>query len=79
MRQKERGIEMVKYRNQYRINKKGCEFMRFDSYEEARAKLDELQAKRPGVYTMQERHCRLGRYGVLEIGWNGENAWSSWS
>lgn len=70
---------MVKDRYQYRINKKGCEFMRFDIYEEARKKLDELQAKRPGVYTMQSRHCRVNRYGVLEIGWNWENAWSLWS
>ena len=55
-----------RYHYQYRINKKGCECFRTGSREEAEAKLAELSAKRPGIYTMQRRYVRCNRYGVEE-------------
>jgi len=64
-----------RYHVQYRINKKGAECFRTGDLEEAKAKLAELSAKRPGIYTMQERHTRLDRYGcemrpLEKIGWS---------
>lgn len=63
------GVDQIgrdRYHVQYRINKKGAECFRTGDYEEARAKYDELSAKRPGIYTMQQRSTRLNRYGVEE-------------
>ena len=40
---------------EYRINKKGCEYFRTGNYEQAAEMLEQLQAKRPGVYSMQSR------------------------
>lgn len=51
----------VKYRHEYRINKKGAECYRTDSYEDAKRKLEELNSRRP-VYTMQSRMMRYGGY-----------------
>lgn len=70
---------MTKYRTEYRINKKGCEIYRTEIFEEAREKLEELQAKRPGVYTMQTRICQKDRYGVLFTDGLGRPNWSRWS
>ena len=51
----------VKTRYEYRINKKGSECFRTEIYQEAKQKLDELNAKRP-VYTMQSRSMSYGGY-----------------
>lgn len=70
---------MTKYYSEYRINKRGCECFRTDSFEIARAKLDELNAKRPGIYTMQTRAIHLDRYGcrVRQAG-TGRELWETW-
>lgn len=48
---------MMKYRYEYRINKKGAECFRTEFYEEARAKFEELRTAKPNVrYDMQRRH-----------------------
>lgn len=57
---------MANCKTEYRINKKGCEFFRTANFEEAKAKLDELSAKRPGVFSIQSRSCRCNKYGVME-------------
>lgn len=54
------------YHVQYRINKKGAECFRTGDRDEAEAKLAELSAKRPGIYTMQYRSVRCDRYGCEE-------------
>lgn len=69
---------MTKYYTEYRINKKGCEIYRTDVFEKAKARLDELQEKRPGVYTMQSRHCQLDRRGVSIRDSSGRTLWSTW-
>lgn len=69
---------MTKSRVEYRINKKGAECFRTTDAEIAHAKLNELQAKRPGVYTMQARSCQLDRYGILVRDCCGRPLWSSW-
>lgn len=70
---------MQKYVTEYRINKKGCECFRSRSLEEAHEKLKELQAKRPGVYTIQHRDCPLNKYGELYRVTPGSPAnWSTW-
>lgn len=69
----------IKYRSEYRINKKGCEIFRSEIWSETLEAFRRLSEKRPGVYTIQRRDCRIGKYGVLEVNhWNGENAWSPW-
>ena len=40
---------------EYRINKKGCEYFRSDNYDQIKEMLQQLQAKRPNVFTMQSR------------------------
>lgn len=60
------GVEKIgreRYHVQYRVNKKGAECFRTGNREEARAKLAELSAKRPGIYTMQRRDTRCNRFG----------------
>ena len=54
------------YREEYRINKKGCECFRTCDLDEAKQKLAELSAKRPGIYTMQRRSTKLDKYGCEE-------------
>lgn len=69
IRQHQYGVEKLgrdKYHVQFRINKKGAECFRTGDYDEAKAKLAELSAKRPGIYTMQKRWTRLNRYGIEE-------------
>lgn len=64
-------------RHEYRINKKGAECFRTVDREEAISKLHELQAKRPGVYTMQSRTRRENKYGQpIHCGNDG---WGNWS
>ena len=70
---------MTKYRTEYRINKKGCECYRTDSFQQAKEKLDELSAKRPGIFTMQSRHVQLDRFGVAIRDVSGIILWESWS
>lgn len=66
--------------SEYRINKKGAECFRSRSYEETRAKLAELQAKRPNCrYTIQSRHADRDQYGCYRTGWQGRIEWSPWS
>ena len=68
----------AKFRSEYRINKKGAECFRTDDLQKAQAKLQELAAKRPGVYTMQTRHVPLDRYGVALRDGCGKPIWSTW-
>ena len=66
IRQHQYGVEQLgrdRYHVQFRINKKGAECFRTGNYEEAVQKLNELNQKRPGIYTMQKRSTRLDRYG----------------
>ena len=69
---------MTRYKSEYRINKRGCECFRTDSFDMAKARLDELNAKRPGVYTLQSRQCQLDRYGVTLKDATGKALWESW-
>ena len=69
---------MKRYHNEYRINKKGAECYRTREWAEAKAKFDELSAKRPGVYTMQSRSCQLDRYGCEEMDCSGRALWTPW-
>ena len=69
IRQHQYGVERLgrdRYHVQYRINKKGAECFRTGDRNEAEAKLAELSAKRPGIYTMQRRSVRCNRYGCEE-------------
>ena len=70
---------MIKYVYEYRINKKSTECFRTRSLEQARRKLTELNQKRPGIYSMQIRSCRVNKLGILEQTWNGKPAWGIWS
>lgn len=69
---------MCKSIREYRINKKGAECFRTRDLEVCKAKLAELSAKRPGVYTMQTRYCSVNRHGVLEQDYKGDPQWSIW-
>jgi len=70
---------MIRYRYEYRINKKGAECFRTDSHDAARAKLEELKAKKPnGIYDIQSRSVRLDRYGNAERDYMGRPRWSPW-
>lgn len=69
---------MTAYKTEYRINKKGAECFRTESYEIAKAKLAALSEKRSGVYTMQERDVQLDRYGVAHTDCSGRPLWSTW-
>lgn len=69
----------VKYRFEYRINKKGCEIYRSEILPDVLETFRRLNEKRPGVYSLQRRDCRIEKYGVLAVNsWNGKNAWSPW-
>lgn len=71
---------MMKYRYEYRINKKGAECFRTEIREEAVKKLEELRAKKPNVkYDMQSRSVRVNKYGVAQEVYAGKIAWSPWS
>lgn len=66
-------------RTEYRINKKGAECFRTADREEAYNRLAQLQAKRPGVYTMQTRNRRENKYGQPIIPNNlGHDGWDLW-
>lgn len=67
----------TQYAAEYRINKKGAECFRATSYEVAKLKLDELNAKRP-IYTMQCRTVQVDRYGVKAADSSGNIIWSCW-
>jgi len=64
-------------RTEYRINKKGAECFRTMDEEAAYNKLHELQAKRPGIYTMQTRSRRENKYGQPIV--NHSDGWGLWS
>jgi len=64
-------------RMEYRINKKGAEYYRTEDREAALNKLEILQAKRPGIYTMQTRCRRENVYGMPIITQN--DGWGMWS
>jgi hypothetical protein len=70
----------TQYLYEYRINKKGAECFRSRDLEATRQKLKELSEKRPGIYTMQSRHCRYedGCY-YLAQDYLGRPQWSIWS
>lgn len=65
-------------RTEYRINKKGAECYRTDDKAEAYTRLSQLQAKRPGVYTMQTRKRRENRYGQ-PITPGCKDGWGLWA
>lgn len=66
-------------RTEYRINKKGAECFRTEDREEAYNRLAQLQAKRPGVYTMQTRHRRENKYGQsITPSYPGHDGWELW-
>ena len=69
---------MTKWISEYRINKKGAECFRTMDADKAYSRLTELQAKRPGVYTMQRRIAELDRHGVTIRDWRGETLWTTW-
>lgn len=69
---------MCKSVTEYRINKKGAECFRTRDYEACKAKLRELDARRPGIYTMQSRSCSIDRYGVMESRYDGKPNWTIW-
>lgn len=69
---------MKKWITEYRINKKGAECFRTQDTDKAHARLAELQAKRPGVYTMQSRTVDLTRYGVPVVDPSGNALWTAW-
>ena len=70
---------MKKEHIEYRINKKGAECFRTESYEEAKARLKELQAAKPNVkYDMQSRHVRCDYKGRPQYDWKGRLEWSPW-
>lgn len=62
---------------EYRINKKGAECFRTADREAAYDKLKMLQAKRPGIYTLQTRTRREDAYGRQIIA-HGDG-WGMWS
>ena len=68
----------MKYRHEYRINKKGSECFRTESFEIAQNKMQELSKNRPGVYTMQERHCALNKVGALLTDGCNKPLWTCW-
>lgn len=71
---------MVQYKTEYRVNKKGAECFRTDSFEKAKVKYDQLieKAAHPEIYTIQQRDCRLTRYGCKETDCWGRPAWGPW-
>lgn len=70
---------MLRYINEYRVNKKGAECYRCSNLAEANAKLAELREKRPNVsFSVQRRSCRLDRNGVREKDYLGRSLWSPW-
>ena len=70
---------MTKFRTEYRINKKGSECYRTNSFEAAQEKLSALSANRPGIYTMQRRHVQLDRHGCEMTDSSGRALWTSWT
>lgn len=69
----------MRYISEYRINKKGAECFRTDSYEEAKARLERLRAEKPNVkYDMQSRTVRLDRQGRIILDPFGRPDWSPW-
>ena len=69
---------MTQSRTEYRINKKGSECFRTTDGQAAYAKLKELSDKRPGIYAIQIRICKLDRYGIMERDCSGHPLWSAW-
>lgn len=70
---------MTKYKNEYRVNKKGAECFRADTFEAAKAKLEELQVKKPNVFfDIQSRSVRLDRFGNMVRDYKGRPQWSPW-
>ena len=70
---------MTKYIYEYRVNKKGAECFRSSSYEEAKQRLEYLQARHPHTrFDLQSRSARLDKHGLTERNWKGETNWSIW-
>lgn len=69
---------MIHYTDEYRINKKGAECFRSSSFSEIKERFMTLNEKRPGVYTIQRRHCRLDKYGCREYDHKGRPNWTPW-
>ncbi len=71
-------MDVTKSRAEYRINKKGAECFRTTDGSAAYAKLKELSARKPGVYTIQTRNCHLDKHGVMLTTGAGDPIWSAW-
>lgn len=70
---------MIKCSYEYRVNKKGAECFRTEFYEEAKAKLEELQAAKPNVrFDLQKRYVYLDKHGVPRMDYLGRPQWSPW-
>lgn len=69
---------MTKYRTEYRINKKGAECFRTMDFTEMQGKLEQLSAKRPGVYTWQSRSVQLQHNGMAASDCSGRTLWTAW-
>jgi len=70
---------MLYYTNEYRINKKGAECYKTDSFEQMKEKLSAMRENKPRViYTAQSRYCRLDRFGVKLKDCFGRPQWSPW-
>ncbi len=74
---------MASYREkrQYRVNKKGSECFRADTYGEAKEKLDQLTGGKPGnKYTIQYRTCRYDDWDqdALLRDYLGRPQWTPW-
>ena len=70
---------MLRYIHEYRVNKEGAVCFRTDSFEKAKAKLEELRAKKPNVkFDLQTRSVPLDKYGVALRDYKGRPMWSPW-
>ena len=64
---------------EYRITKKGSECFRSRSWEEIKAKLEELKAKKPNArFTTQSRSARVNRAGTPDLDYLGRINWTPW-
>lgn len=70
---------MDRIRYEYRVNKKGAECFRTEIYEEAKARLEDLKAKKPNVkFDMQRRYVYLDKHGLPRLDYLGRPQWTPW-
>ena len=68
----------IRYCYEYRINKKGAECFRTTIRKEAEEKLAELEARRPGIYSMQSRSVQVLKNGIKHQDGLGRPTWGPW-